>query len=191
MTFCKSRAHSCRRFSEMACPASFKGSQWIWMLVIIYRITLLFPSLAFTKLFLSLPWPDFAFQGKNALLLFSFSESELLKRRRHLSLWTSQSCANGGNDFWAQIKPPSAVQHNFYSLLLPEAFIHAGNTKKLICHVHLCIYVLVYISIRRHEIRSQVELHTGLSWVLVWLLWFVLSHDAVWFSVLFPIQEGH
>lgn len=49
--------------------------------------------------------------------------------------------------------------------------------------------VLVYISSGVHKIRCQGGLHTALSWVLVWLLWFVLLHDASGFPFYVQYKE--
>ena len=122
---------------------------------------------------------------------FSFPNLSSSEWRSHLSLWASNSLTNRGNDFVAQIEPLRAVQYHFYSLLLLEALIGAGNTRKLICHVQLYVSVHVYISIGVRKIRCQGEVHTALSWVLVWLLWFVLLHDASGFPFYVQYKEDN
>lgn len=122
---------------------------------------------------------------------FSFQNLSSLEWRSHLSLWASNSLTNGGNDFVAQTEPLHAVQYHFYSLLLLEAFIGAGNTRKLICLMQLYVSVHVYVSIGVHKIRCQGELHTALSWVLVWLLSFVLLHDASGFPFYVQYKEDN
>lgn len=68
-----------------------------------------------------------------------------------------------------------------------ETFIYAGNTKKLMRRVHLCMYVFGYIYSRMRDSRSKCSAHQ----LFLSFCWFVIVHDTFWFSLLFPLQGEH